>query len=97
MPSGQASHRSVISWSCAVFGSDSIRQAELRWRLRSVYDRQEVNDILRYLQQEGVLKRRWNPELDLEGRGEVGHILTLGDMEEKNMFWFIGSKHWYQV
>jgi hypothetical protein len=50
------------------------------------------------LQQEGVLKQRWNPELDLEGRGEVGHILTLGDMEEKNMFWFIGgSKHWYQA
>jgi hypothetical protein len=50
------------------------------------------------LLQEGVLKRRWNPELVLAEREEIGHTLALDDMEEKNTFWFIGdSKHWYQV
>jgi len=75
-----------------------ISQAELRWRLRSVYDRQEINDILRRLQQEGVLKRRWNPGLHLAGQEKNEQFHVLDDMEEKNAFWFIsGSKHWYQV
>ena len=56
-----------------------------------MYDRQELNDILRFLQQEGVLKRRWNPEFYLAGREEIG-------LEEKETFWFVGDyKHWYQV
>jgi len=74
-----------------------VSQTELRWRLRPVYDRREVHDILRYLQQEGSLKKRWNPVSRLAEREEIG-LLPLDDMEEKNMFWFIGgSKHWYQV
>lgn len=61
-----------------------------------MYDRQEVNDILRYLQQDGILNRRWYSELRLGQYEEIGR-LALDDMEEKNTFWFIGRKHWYQV
>jgi len=72
-------------------------QTELRWRLRPVYDRQEVNDALYHLQQEGVLRRQ-NTELRLGEREEIVHVQALDDTEEKNAFWFIGdSRHWYQV
>jgi len=74
-----------------------VSQTEIRWRLRSIYDRQEVNDILLYLQQEGVLRRRWNSELGLAGQEGIDYVLALDDVEEKNVFWFIGSKHWYHV
>jgi len=77
--------------------SPYFRQTELRWRLRPVYDRQEVNDGLHYLQQEGVLRRQ-NTKLCLGEREDIGHVQALDGTEEKNVFWFIGnSRHWYQV
>ena len=33
-----------------------VIQAELRWRLRVVYDRQEIIDLLSSLQEDGVLE-----------------------------------------
>lgn len=67
-----------------------ISQAELRWRLRSVYDRQEVNDLLRFLENEGFMKMRCEHLIDRD----VG---PLDEREEKGVFWFIGEKRWYQV
>ena len=69
-------------------------QAELRWRLRSVYDRQEINEILRYLRVEGHLcvHQQYMSEWD-----QVGVTVPLDDQEEKTASWVIGEKAWYQV
>lgn len=70
-------------------------QAELRWRLRSVYDRQEVNDLLRFLEEEGYVKMRCDDLIDQDEGGIVG---ALDEKEEKGVFWLIGDeKHWYRV
>ncbi|GLB36492.1 putative B-block binding subunit of TFIIIC [Lyophyllum shimeji] len=62
-----------------------VSQAELRWRLRSVYDRQEVGDILRSLQEDGFLKMRCDPTIVWDD--EV-NVAALDDREEKGVFWF---------
>jgi hypothetical protein len=69
-------------------------QAELRWRLRSVYDRQEVGELLRFLLDTRAIKKK-----SLHS-GDNGANLTMGldDDEEKLTFWFVGDvKSWYQV
>ncbi|EMD41647.1 hypothetical protein CERSUDRAFT_110223 [Gelatoporia subvermispora B] len=68
-----------------------VSQAEIRWRLRSVYDRQEVNEVLQHLCTEGYL-RRTNPSIERELGGPPD------DAEEKLTFWFLGNRRkWYQV
>jgi hypothetical protein len=68
-----------------------VNQTEIRWRLRTVYDRQEVTEVLHHLQTEGYLQLR------------VGYLPASGiyapfdDDEETEVYWFIGEKHWYQV
>lgn len=68
-----------------------VNQTEIRWRLRAVYDRQEVIEVLHHLQTEGYLHLR------------VGYLPASGiyapfdDEEETEVYWFIGEKHWYQV
>ncbi|KAJ7169467.1 hypothetical protein C8R46DRAFT_1088869 [Mycena filopes] len=59
-----------------------VTQAQLRWRLRSVYDRQEVNEVLKYLQDAGFLVVRGG---------------TLPAEDETGVFLFVGARHWYQV
>lgn len=67
------------------------KQTEIRWRLRSVYDRQEVNEVLRYLCREGYLQPRLgHPSL-------YGALSPFDDEEESKVYWFVGEKHWYQV
>ncbi|KAI0359061.1 hypothetical protein OH77DRAFT_1396288 [Trametes cingulata] len=72
-----------------------ISQAEIRWRLRSVYDRQEVCEVLQTLLEEGYITPR--PDAAVVGPG-----LDLGpadDKEERATFWFLaaGGRRWYQV
>jgi len=71
-----------------------ITQTEIRWRLRAVYDRQEVNDILRFLQEEGYLRIRF-------GYSTIwtlcGIHMPFDEEEERKVYWFIGDKHWYQL
>ncbi|KAG6814043.1 hypothetical protein H0H92_003893 [Tricholoma furcatifolium] len=69
-----------------------LTQAELRWRLRSVYDRQEVGDIVRSLLEDGSLKMRSDPAIEWNDNLNVA---ALDDREEKGVFWFVGEdKHW---
>ncbi|EIW64510.1 uncharacterized protein TRAVEDRAFT_139409 [Trametes versicolor FP-101664 SS1] len=72
-----------------------ISQAEIRWRLRAAYDRQEVGEVLRALQEEGcIVRRRMGPH---EWAVEVG---PADDAEERATFWFLASgngRRWYQV
>ncbi|KAF5377206.1 hypothetical protein D9615_006321 [Tricholomella constricta] len=72
-----------------------VSQAELRWRLRSVYDRQEVGDVVRSLREDGYLKMRC--DTTILGYEDI-NVAALDDQEEKAVFWFVGDeKRWYQV
>lgn len=54
-----------------------------------------MNDILRFLEEEGFVKMRCDHLID---RDESGIIGALNEREEKGVFWLIGDeKHWYQV
>jgi len=70
----------------------SYLQSEIRWRLRAVYDRQEVVDILGYLSSEGYLSVRYG---DCEQSGDF--FFPYDEQEESRVYWFIGEKHWYQA
>ncbi|KAJ7275459.1 hypothetical protein B0H12DRAFT_1087414 [Mycena haematopus] len=59
-----------------------VTQTQLRWRLRSVYDRQEVNEVLRYLH-------------DAEFISVRGGALPAED--EESVLLFVGARPWYQV
>jgi hypothetical protein len=68
-------------------------QAELKWRLRSIYDRQEICGVVEWLTDEGYLKMRCEPSIT-----EEINVRALDDREEHGVFWFLGEeKHWYQV
>lgn len=70
-----------------------IPQIELRWRLRAVYDRQEMNDILRYLHEDGALSMRY---VGRESGVDISRVLEMDEKEEKEVYWFIGrTKRWY--
>ncbi|KAH9853100.1 hypothetical protein C2E23DRAFT_885087 [Lenzites betulinus] len=71
-----------------------ISQAEIRWRLRAAYDRQEVVHPLQSLQEEGFIVSRTDVR---EGEPDVG---PADDDEERATFWFLadgGGRRWYQV
>ena len=69
-------------------------QLEIHWRLRPVYDRQEVHDVLRHLVHVGSIYRR----SIRQARFEMEGVMTLTEEEERNTFWFVSSsKHWYQI
>ncbi|KAI0080022.1 hypothetical protein K474DRAFT_383634 [Panus rudis PR-1116 ss-1] len=69
-----------------------ISQAEIRWRLKMVYDRQEINDILRHLlDREFAIRELRDDRVKLP----VG---LPDDEEERSTFWMLdGKKHWYTV
>lgn len=70
-------------------------QAELRWRLRAVYDRQEIIDLLSLLQEEGVLECRADASAETI-QSLPGWLKTLDD--EETVFWFTAKNHhWYQI
>ncbi|KAG6837874.1 hypothetical protein H0H93_013027 [Arthromyces matolae] len=70
-----------------------ITHAELRWRLRSVYDRQEVGDMTRELLEDGFLKVRTDPAFEWH---TTLNVAELDEREEKGVFWFVGDdKHWF--
>ncbi|KAF8640756.1 hypothetical protein AX17_000406 [Amanita inopinata Kibby_2008] len=84
----EAAVRAVVG---VVLFRPGITQYEVRWRLRSVYDRQEVNDVLRYLNEENYLRMRCDPT------SAETWVVPLDEVEEKRVFWFIGERHWYEV
>ncbi|TFK36810.1 hypothetical protein BDQ12DRAFT_633054 [Crucibulum laeve] len=72
-----------------------ITQAELRWRLRSVYDRQEVSEVLHQLRRDGyvIVRSAFVTVWD-----QAGVPAPLDDVEERGLFLFLApEKHWYQV
>ncbi|KAG6885704.1 hypothetical protein C0993_010876 [Termitomyces sp. T159_Od127] len=59
-----------------------ITQAELRWRLRSVYDRQEIGDLVRFLEEYGFL----NVRTDFAIEWNNVNVAALDDREERGAF-----------
>lgn len=72
-----------------------ISQTELRWRLRTVYDRQELNDLLRNLFEErSLMIRRANGEI----YEDVLDVLEMDEHEEAAVYWFLGAaRRWYHI
>ncbi|KAI9068032.1 hypothetical protein FKP32DRAFT_1588061 [Trametes sanguinea] len=85
-----AATRAVIS---LVLLRAGISQAEIRWRLRSVYDRQEVLEILQALQEDGYIDSRVETDIPISAIGPAD------EKEEKITFWFLTreGRRWYQV
>ncbi|KAG9314611.1 hypothetical protein JVU11DRAFT_5415 [Chiua virens] len=78
-----------------VFQHPGISQIELRWRLRTVYDRQEIIDILSSLQEDSVLECRTDPRVE-SIQCLPGWLKTVDN--EETIFWFIAKNHrWYQI
>lgn len=61
-----------------------------------MYDRQELGDLVRALQEGGFVKGRCGPWIE-RGESGNGYLGVLDEQEEKEVFWFVGEKHWYQV
>ncbi|EIN13408.1 hypothetical protein PUNSTDRAFT_139959 [Punctularia strigosozonata HHB-11173 SS5] len=68
-----------------------ISQAELRWRVRSVYDRQEINQVLCFLEGEGYIRRRRWPS------SAFPDMNPLDEQEERTTYWFLGDRHWFHL
>ncbi|KAH8100488.1 hypothetical protein BXZ70DRAFT_937413 [Cristinia sonorae] len=69
-----------------------LTQAELRWRLRSVYDRHEINEVLQHLLEGEHVKRHIAREDRWAGCG------LPDDEEEKGTLWTVSDKkRWYTV
>ncbi|KAA1468493.1 hypothetical protein DENSPDRAFT_833797 [Dentipellis sp. KUC8613] len=86
----EAAMRAVVG---TVVFRPGISQHEIRWRLRSVYDRQEITEVLQYLLDEGFLRRRFPPGTSVPLAG----LIPPDDDDEIQVLWFIGDRHWYQV
>ena len=70
------------------------QKAELVWRLRSVYDRAEVIEVVRHLSETGFLGQRSSPEKHID---ELG-LIVVREEEEREKYWFLGEqRHWYQA
>ncbi|KAI5123716.1 hypothetical protein M0805_000310 [Coniferiporia weirii] len=69
-----------------------MSQAELRWRLRAVYDRQEIADVLSHLVTNGSLRAHFGV-----GSGPV-YPEAISKREEASVYWFVQEgKHWYLI
>jgi hypothetical protein len=69
------------------------RQAELVWRLRSVYNRTEVVEVLRQLSEDGFIRRRLSQNKQIF---ELG-LVAVREEEEREEYWFLGDQRWYQT
>ncbi|KAI0344000.1 hypothetical protein BDW22DRAFT_1355246 [Trametopsis cervina] len=67
-----------------------ISQAELRWRLRTVYDRAELHDVLRFLRDRQQLRVKRSGNRFVTGSPE-------DNLEEKAAFWFVGERRWFHM
>lgn len=70
-----------------------ISQGEIRWHLRNAYDRAEICELLRHLQEEGYLKAKMSSRV----HESVIFDTSVDEEEEQGLFWLLGEKHWYQV
>ncbi|KAJ3936613.1 MAG: hypothetical protein NXY57DRAFT_885326 [Lentinula lateritia] len=91
----EAALRAVIG---AIVFRPGISQSELRWRLKHVYDKQEMIELLKWLSEENFIKNRQVCVASVFKAVEPLAISTLDEDEEKRVFWFLNeAKHWYLV
>ncbi|KAJ3864146.1 hypothetical protein EV359DRAFT_41641 [Lentinula novae-zelandiae] len=91
----EAALRAVIG---AIVFRPGISQSELRWRLKHVYDKQEMIELLKWLSEENFIKNRQVCVASVLRAVEPLAFSTLDEDEEKRVFWFLNeAKHWYLV
>ncbi|KAJ3835083.1 hypothetical protein F5878DRAFT_328184 [Lentinula raphanica] len=93
----EAALRAVIG---AIVFRPGISQCELRWRLKSLYDKQEVMELLKMLLEEDFIKNRFvsTTRSSVSGYVDPLTIVTLDEQEERRVFWFLNeAKHWYLI
>ncbi|KZV74696.1 hypothetical protein PENSPDRAFT_741986 [Peniophora sp. CONT] len=83
----EAAQRAVMS---TILLRPGISQAEVRWRLKLLYDTQEVLEVLRTLHDAGFLCRR-GPEFPSNS------LISPSIDEERRTMWFVTERPWYQV
>ncbi|EIW86464.1 hypothetical protein CONPUDRAFT_86434 [Coniophora puteana RWD-64-598 SS2] len=78
-----------------------ISQFELRWRLRAVYDRQEIAEVMEHLKYGGFVEARpHTAEISTRDSLEVYGLKNLGDDDGRHVFWFVVSgkeRFWYEL
>lgn len=72
---------------------------DLALKVRSVYDRQELNELLKQLMSEDFLIRRFASDLEL---GEIGAGVDVGcwdDWEARRVYWSVSvaGESWYRA
>ncbi|KAI0304649.1 hypothetical protein BC826DRAFT_977421 [Russula brevipes] len=86
----RAALRAVIG---TVVFRPGISQAEIVWRLRSVYDRAEVIEALRQLHEDGFVRRRLGANKPVR---ELG-LVPVREEDERAVHWLLGNRRWYQA
>ncbi|KAF8589533.1 hypothetical protein K439DRAFT_1332462 [Ramaria rubella] len=71
-----------------------IPQSELRQRLLSVYDRQELNDLLQYLLAEDIILKEVAPE---DKHLAYKDVQEIGGAQEQKVYWSLNTSTWYRV
>ncbi|KIK71368.1 hypothetical protein GYMLUDRAFT_90342 [Collybiopsis luxurians FD-317 M1] len=91
----EAALRAVMG---AIIFRPGISQIELRWRLKAVYDKQEVAELLRTLLEANFVKNHSVSPSFVLGTAEPHSISALDDKEEGRVFWFVNeAKHWFAI
>ena len=60
----------------------------------SVYDRQELNDLLHHLGTEELIVQRWAPD---DPSLACRDIRGMSKIEEQKIYWVIKTNSWYRV
>ncbi|KAG8858551.1 hypothetical protein FRB96_005223 [Tulasnella sp. 330] len=84
--------RSVAGW---VYNRPGISVSELRTRLAPVLDRLEVLDLLRHLQEVGVIESRWGDEV--KGEGLVRDLRGANEQESQMVSLNVVNGSWYRL
>jgi hypothetical protein len=69
------------------------QQTELVWRLRSVYDRAEVIEVVGEMWENGFVGRRSSPDKQID---ELG-LIVVREEEEREKYCFLGDERWYAL
>ncbi|KAF9073871.1 hypothetical protein BDP27DRAFT_1318300 [Rhodocollybia butyracea] len=90
-----AALRAVIG---AIVLRPGISQSEIRWRLKSVYDKQEVAEILKILLEEDFIQNRFVSTFSVLGAIKPHAVASIDESEEKPGVLVVNqAKHWYSV
>ncbi|VDB93398.1 unnamed protein product [Peniophora sp. CBMAI 1063] len=83
----EGAQRAVMS---TILLRPGISQAEICWRMKLLYDAQEVLEVLRTLHDANFLYRR-------SKYASMNSLIAPSAEEERHAMWFVAERPWYQV